>query len=100
MRGVTNRIAIKPQVDCANVKSRIEAALERHAEVEAKAIRVAIKNGNAVVPEGKIDNLDERRWKMQPGQLPAPQRSMIDRLAVEFLKRTPFFAHSGRLPCL
>jgi hypothetical protein len=42
MRSVTNKIAIKPQVDCANVKRGIEAALERHAEVEARAIRVTI----------------------------------------------------------
>jgi osmotically-inducible protein OsmY len=61
VRGVTNQIAIKPSVDTSNVKSKIEAALKRHAEVEAKAIRVTVQNGNKVVLEGKVDNWDERR---------------------------------------
>jgi osmotically-inducible protein OsmY len=59
--GVTNKIAIHPRVDPANVKSKIEAALERHTELEAKAIRVSVKSGNTVVLEGKVDNWDERR---------------------------------------
>ena len=59
--GVTNKIAIQPRVDPANVKSKIEAALERHTELEAKAIRVSVKKGNTVVLEGKVDNWDERR---------------------------------------
>jgi osmotically-inducible protein OsmY len=49
VRGVTNQIAIKPRVDPGNVKSKIESALKRHAEVEAKAIRVTVQNGNKVV---------------------------------------------------
>lgn len=61
VRGVTNKITIKPRVDTANVKTKIESALKRHAEVEAKAIRVTVQNGNKVVLEGKVDNWDERR---------------------------------------
>jgi osmotically-inducible protein OsmY len=60
VRGVTNKIAIKPRVDTSNVKSKIESALRRHAEVEAKAIRVTVQNGNKVVLEGKVDNWVER----------------------------------------
>ena len=59
--GVTNKIAVQPRVDPANVKRKIEAALERHTEIEAKAIRVSVKKGNTVVLEGKVDNWDERR---------------------------------------
>ena len=61
VRGVINKITIKPGVDTSNVKSKIESALKRHAEVEAKAIRVTVQNGNKVVLEGKVDNWDERR---------------------------------------
>lgn len=61
VRGVTNKIKIKPRVDTANVKTKIESALKRHAEVEAKAIRVTVQDGNKVVLEGKVDNWDERR---------------------------------------
>ena len=59
--GVTNKIAVQPRVDATNVKHKIEAALERHTELEAKAIRVSVKSGNTVVLEGKVDNWDERR---------------------------------------
>jgi hyperosmotically inducible protein len=61
VRGVVNKIVIKPKADPANVKSKIEAALQRHADVEAKAIRVTVKDGTTVVLEGKVDNWDERR---------------------------------------
>ena len=58
--GMTNNIVIKPQVDSANVKTKIEAALKRHADVEAKAIRVTVQGGNKIVLEGKVDNWEER----------------------------------------
>jgi hypothetical protein len=59
MRGVTNRIA--------NGKSTAPTSSgERHAEVAAKAIRATIKNGNAVVREGKDAG---RAAKMQPVQV-------------------------------
>ena len=62
VRGVTNKITIKqPDVHASSVKGKIESALKRHAEVEATAIRVTVKDGNKVVLEGKVDNWDERR---------------------------------------
>ena len=82
VRGVTNKITLKPHIDCANVKSRIEAALERHAEVEAKAIRVTVKDGNTVVLEGKVDNLDERRAAENAAWSAAGVMSVDDRLTV------------------
>ena len=39
VRGITNMIAIKPHIDSSNVKSKIDSALKRHAEVEANAIK-------------------------------------------------------------
>jgi osmotically-inducible protein OsmY len=60
--GVTNKITIKqPDVESSNIRNRIESALKRHAEVEASAIRVSVKDGNKVVLEGKVDNWVERR---------------------------------------
>ena len=62
VRGVTNKVTIKqPDVDASSAKGKIESALKRHAEVEAKAIRVTVKDGNKVVLEGKVDTWDERR---------------------------------------
>jgi hyperosmotically inducible protein len=61
VRGVTNNVSIKPRVEAANIKTKIELALKRHAEVEANAIRVTVQSGNQVILDGKVDNWDERR---------------------------------------
>lgn len=61
VNGVTNNITIKPRVEASNIKTKIELALKRHAEVEANAIRVSVQNGNKVILDGKVDNWDERR---------------------------------------
>jgi len=82
VRGVTNKIVIKPRIDSANVKDRIEAALKRHAEVEAKAIRVTVKEGNKVVLEGKVDNWDERRAVETAAWSAAGVASVDDRLTI------------------
>ena len=61
VRGVTNKITINVLANSANVKNKIEAALKRHTELEAKAIKVSVQNGNKVILEGKVDSWDERR---------------------------------------
>ena len=58
--GVINKIEIMPVAQTSNIKQKIEDALKRHAEVEAKAIKVTVRDGNKVVLEGKVDNWDER----------------------------------------
>ncbi|HVX76924.1 MAG TPA: BON domain-containing protein [Bradyrhizobium sp.] len=59
--GVTNRIQLKPRLNVADIKGKIEAALKRHAELDAKAIRVLVKDGDCVVLEGRVDTLAEQR---------------------------------------
>ena len=80
--GVTNKIAVQSRVDSANVKSEIEAALKRHTELEAKAIRVTVKNGNTVVLEGKVDNWDERRAVENAAWSAEGVASVEDRLTI------------------
>lgn len=80
--GVTNKIAVKPRVEAANVKSKIESALKRHAEIEADAIRVTVKGGNKVVLEGKVDNWDERRAVENAAWSAAGVASVEDRLTI------------------
>jgi osmotically-inducible protein OsmY len=58
--GVANSITIKPRVQAADVKRKIEEALKRYAEVEAQAIRVSVLN-DKVTLDGKVDNWDERQ---------------------------------------
>lgn len=80
--GVTNKIAIKSSVSTANVKSKIKSALKRHTELEAKAIRVTVQNGNKVVLEGKVDNWDERRAVENAAWSAAGVASVEDRLTI------------------
>ena len=57
--GVSNLISVKPRVQAADIKGKIEAALKRRAEVEANAIRVSVVN-DKVTLNGSVDNWDER----------------------------------------
>ena len=82
VRGVSNMIAINPLVDSSNVKSKIESALKRHAEIEVKAIRITVQNGNKVVLEGKVDNLDERRAVENAAWSAPGVASVEDRLTI------------------
>jgi osmotically-inducible protein OsmY len=58
--GITNNITLKPIAQASAVKQRIEEALKRNAEIEAKQIRVEIKDGRTVTLEGRVDNWSER----------------------------------------
>jgi hyperosmotically inducible protein len=81
VRGVTNKIQIKPRINARNVKTKIEAALKRHAEVEAAGIRVSV-TGNKVVLEGKVDNWDERRAVENAAWSAAGVASVDDRMTI------------------
>ena len=60
VRAVVNNIEIEPHAKAENVKSKIEAALKRHAEVEAKHIRVTVRDDSEVLLEGKVQSWDEK----------------------------------------
>jgi osmotically-inducible protein OsmY len=53
VRGLINLITVKPHVMAADVKRRIESALERQADVEASNIRVTI-DGTKVRLDGQV----------------------------------------------
>ena len=61
VRGIDNMIAIKPQLEPSDVKSKIDSALKRHAEIDANAISVSVENGNKVVLGGAVDSWGARR---------------------------------------
>src|SRR5665811_1318554 len=60
VRSVVNNIGIEPHAKPKNVKKTIEAALKRHAEIEAKDIRVTVRDDDEVLLEGKVRNWDEK----------------------------------------
>ena len=69
IRGVSNQICITPPVNADAVQADIEAALLRHAHLDAQRIHVAV-NGNAVTLTGTVDSWAERQaatdsaWRM------------------------------------
>ena len=60
VRSVVNNIEIEPHARPEDVKKKIEAALRRHAEIEAKDIRVTVRDDDEVLLEGKVRNWDEK----------------------------------------
>lgn len=79
VHGVINNIAITPRVAAEDVKRKIEAALRRHAEIEARAIRVTVRSDNEVVLEGTVDNWDER-YAVQNAAWSAPGVKAVEDL--------------------
>ena len=59
VKGITNRITVRPRVLVPDVKARIEAALRRNAEVEAHGIRVHLQD-STVTLRGHVQSLEER----------------------------------------
>ena len=82
VRGITNMVAIKPHVDSADVKSKIDAALKRHAEIDANAISVSVENGNKVVLAGTVNTWGERRAVEDAARSAPGVASVEDRLTM------------------
>ena len=59
VRGVTNQITVKPRVLATAVKSRIEAAFRRSAELDAQKIRVETHDGKVTL-HGQLHSWAER----------------------------------------
>ncbi len=57
--GVSNLIEIAPRATVSDIKKKIEDALKRSAEAEARKIRVAVKDGTVTL-EGHVDSWSER----------------------------------------
>ncbi|WP_342240811.1 BON domain-containing protein [Inquilinus sp. OTU3971] len=69
--GVSNLIEIKAGVQASDVKSRIESALKRSAEVEASGIRVQVSDGKVVLGGQvqswhELDEAERAAWSV-PG---------------------------------
>jgi osmotically-inducible protein OsmY len=60
VRGIVNQVAIKPKASPAEVKSRIEAAFRRSAEVDAKKVQIEM-HGGKVILRGDVRSWAERQ---------------------------------------
>lgn len=80
--GISNNVAIKPTVQVSVVQQRIEDALKRNAQVEAKQIRVEIRSGDTVAVSGKVDNWSERMAVERAVWAAPGVKSVIDNLSI------------------
>jgi osmotically-inducible protein OsmY len=60
VKGVTNLISLKPRVSATEVKSRIEAAFRRSAELDAKMVHVEARDGKVTL-RGDVHSWSERQ---------------------------------------
>ena len=79
--GVSNQIAVKPHVQAADIKRRIEEALDRQADIEAARIRVSVE-GDKVRLEGSVRAWFERNAIEEAAWSAPGVRQVDDRVTV------------------
>jgi osmotically-inducible protein OsmY len=79
--GISNRIELRPRVSSVDVKKRIEGALKRNAQLEAKGIIVNVA-GNKVILEGNVKAWSERRMAERAAWATPGVTAVDDRLTV------------------
>jgi osmotically-inducible protein OsmY len=76
VRGVTNSISVKPASVVGDVRTKIEDAFKRYAELEAGHISIAVSGGKVVL-SGKVDTWHEREMAEQAAWS-APGVSLVE----------------------
>lgn len=81
IKGVVNNIAVHPKVALENVKTEIEAALQRRVHADVKGIKVTVQDGTVTL-SGHVDSLAER-LTMENAAWNAPGvRHVVDDLTI------------------
>jgi osmotically-inducible protein OsmY len=83
VKGTTNKIVVKPAVAEAAVELMIETALERHASLDAEAIRVKT-DGTAVMLEGTVHASTEKQMAEDAAWATPGVTSVDNKLAVAY----------------
>jgi osmotically-inducible protein OsmY len=81
--GVSNLIAIKPQLSAMVVKSDIEAALKRRAAADAKTIAVEVKGGDVTLT-GTVHSWSERDLARRSAWGTAGVRNVVDKMSLVY----------------
>jgi osmotically-inducible protein OsmY len=79
--GVTNSITVRPRVSVMDVESKIEAALKRSAEVDARRINVGVSDGKVVLT-GNVRSWAEREEARRAAWAAPGVKDVDDRIAV------------------
>ncbi len=79
--GVSNLIDITPRASATDVRTRIEEALKRDAQIEAKAIRISVTDSKVTL-EGKVHSWAERRAAERAAWAAPGVRMVTDNLII------------------
>jgi osmotically-inducible protein OsmY len=79
--GVANHVGVKPHVSVTDVQAKIEAALKRSAEVDAKHIQVGASDGKVTL-SGNVRSWTERFEARRAAWAAPGVREVDDRMAV------------------
>lgn len=79
--GVSNQIEIRPAVSPEDVQQRIENALKRDAELEAKRIRVLVADSRVTL-EGRVRNWAEREAAERAAWAAPGVADVVDRITI------------------
>lgn len=82
IRGVINHIRIQPRVTPESVGEKVAAAFQRHAELEARHIRIQVHDGRVVL-QGTVESHAEREAAEQVAWLAPGITDVENRLEVE-----------------
>ena len=83
VKGVSNEIAIKPNVSAKVIQSDIEAALKRRAQADSQKIQVEVR-GNDVTLTGTVHSWSERELVQHSAWGTAGVRNVVDNIAVVY----------------
>jgi osmotically-inducible protein OsmY len=81
VRGVTNLVTVKPHVTVADVQAKIEAALKRSAEIDARRINVNVTNGEVIL-SGNVHSWAEREEARHAAWAAPGVKDVQDRLSI------------------
>ena len=81
VRGVINKIEVKPKVSTTEVKTKIEDALRRSAQVDARRITVSVQDG-AVTLSGNVRSWFEKEEAERAAWAAPGGSRVIDHIAV------------------
>jgi osmotically-inducible protein OsmY len=81
VRGVANTILLEPHISVTDVKSKIEAALKRSAEVDARRINVTVADGKVIL-SGNVHSWFERNEARHAAWAAPGVKEVDDRIAV------------------
>lgn len=81
VRGVTSSITLKPHVQVGDVKTKIEAALKRSAEVDARRIDVSVADSRVTL-SGHVHSWHERSEARQAAWAAPGVKEVVDHISV------------------